>query len=170
MVELGWYSHRVFWHMALGGVFARYPELTLVLTEQSAGWVPAVLGMLDHQYGRFTDPSTAESHFGGELVKKVPEPPSYYWKANCYAGASFFRPVEAPLRHDIGVDKIMWGRTIPTSRAPTPTHWRPCAIPSPGSPRRGGADGRAQRGPRVRVRPRPAGAGRRPGRACASTR
>jgi hypothetical protein len=75
--------------------------------------VPAVLGMLDHQYSRFTDPNTAESHFGGELVKKVPEPPSYYWKANCYAGASFFRPVEAPLRYDIGVDKIMWGQDYP---------------------------------------------------------
>jgi predicted TIM-barrel fold metal-dependent hydrolase len=120
MVELGWFSHRVFWHMALGGVFARYPELRLVLTEQSAGWVPAVLTMLDHQYSRFTDPSTAESHFGGELVKKVPEPPSYYWKANCYAGASFFRPVEAPLRYDIGVDKIMWGQDDPHTEGTYP--------------------------------------------------
>ena len=113
MVELGWFSHRVFWHMALGGAFARYPRLKLVLTEQSAGWVPAVLSMLDHQYSRFRDPGNAESHFGAELVKEVPEPPSHYWKANCFAGASFFRPIEAALRYDIGVDKIMWGQDYP---------------------------------------------------------
>jgi predicted TIM-barrel fold metal-dependent hydrolase len=120
VVELGWFSHRVFWHMALGGVFARYPKLTLVLTEQSAGWVPSVLNMLDHQYERFSDPGTAESLFGGELVKEVPEPPSYYWKANCFAGASFFRPVEAPLRYDIGVEKIMWGQDYPHTEGTYP--------------------------------------------------
>jgi predicted TIM-barrel fold metal-dependent hydrolase len=113
MVELGWFSHRVFWHMAFGGAFAKFPGLKLVLTEQSAGWVPAVLSMLDHQYSRFCDTSTAESHFGGELVKQVTEPPSYYWKRNCFAGASFFRPSEVPLRYDIGVDKIMWGQDYP---------------------------------------------------------
>jgi predicted TIM-barrel fold metal-dependent hydrolase len=113
MVELGWYSHRVFWQMALGGAFARYPKLKLVLTEQSCGWVPQVLNMLDHQYARFCDPGTAESHFGGELVKEVTEPPSYYWNHNCYAGASFLRPCEIPLRDEIGVDRIMWGQDYP---------------------------------------------------------
>ncbi len=113
VVELGWFSHRVFWHMALGGVFARYPRLKLVLTEQSAGWVPSVLRMLDHQYERFRDPTNAESHFGGELIKVVPESPSHYWKTNCYAGASFFRPSEVPLRYEIGIDKIMWGQDYP---------------------------------------------------------
>ena len=40
MIELGWFSHRVFWHLVFGGVFDRHPGLKLVLTEQSAGWVP----------------------------------------------------------------------------------------------------------------------------------
>ncbi len=113
MVELGWFSHRVFWHMVLGGAFAKYPGLRLVLTEQSCGWVPGALEMLDHQYARFHDPSTAESHFGAELVEQVPEKPSHYWERNCYAGASFFRPCETPLRHEIGVDRIMWGQDYP---------------------------------------------------------
>jgi predicted TIM-barrel fold metal-dependent hydrolase len=113
MVELGWFSHRVFWHMAFGGVFARYPRLKLVLTEQSSGWIPATLSMLDHQYGRFTDDGNAEAHFGAELVKAIPEPPSFYWRNNCFVGASFLRPNEAPLRYDIGIDKIMWGQDYP---------------------------------------------------------
>src|SRR6478752_3074286 len=63
MVELGWFSHRVFWHMVIGGAFARYPGIKLILTEQSSGWVPGTLDMLDHQFRRFRDPNTAESHF-----------------------------------------------------------------------------------------------------------
>jgi predicted TIM-barrel fold metal-dependent hydrolase len=120
MVELSWFSHRVFWHLAFGGVFARFPRIKLVLTEQSTGWVPGVLGMLDHQYKRFLDPNTAESHFGGELVKQVTEFPSHYWKTNCYAGASFFRPNEAPLRYEIGVDRIMWGQDYPHTEGTYP--------------------------------------------------
>ncbi len=46
-------------------------------------------------------------------MKVVTEPPSYYWKHNCFAGASFFRPSEVPLRYEIGVDKIMWGQDYP---------------------------------------------------------
>jgi predicted TIM-barrel fold metal-dependent hydrolase len=120
MVELGWFSHRVFWHMAFGGAFARHPGLKLVLTEQSAGWVPGVLTMMDHAYSRFRNPDTAESRFGGELVKAVTEPPSYYWQRNCYVGASFLRPCEAPLRYDIGVDRIMWGSDFPHTEGTYP--------------------------------------------------
>jgi len=120
MVELGWFSHRVFWHMVIGGAFARYPGITLILTEQSSGWVPGTLDMLDHQFRRFRDPNTAESHFGAEVVKTVTELPSHYWHTNCYAGASFFRPCETPLRHEIGVDRIMWGQDYPHIEATYP--------------------------------------------------
>jgi predicted TIM-barrel fold metal-dependent hydrolase len=113
MLELGWFSHRVFWHLVLGGAFHRFPGLKLVLTEQSCGWVPGVLATLDHQYSRLADPNTAESHFGAGLIAQVPEKPSYYWENNCFAGASFMRPTEAPLRYEIGLDKIMWGQDYP---------------------------------------------------------
>lgn len=113
MVELGWFSHRVFWHLAFGGVFARFPTLKLVLTEQSAGWVPATLATLDHQYQRFTMAGAAEAHFGGDLAATMTLAPSEAWARQCFAGASFFRPGECALRHEIGVDKIMWGQDYP---------------------------------------------------------
>jgi predicted TIM-barrel fold metal-dependent hydrolase len=120
MLELAWFSHRVFWHMVLGGAFARFPGLKLILTEQASGWVPGVLATLDHQYSRLADPNTAESHFGAGLVEQVPEKPSYYWENNCYAGASFFRPSEAPLRYEIGLSKIMWGQDYPHTEGTYP--------------------------------------------------
>ena len=60
IIELSWYSHRVFWHMLFGNVFSRHPRLRLALTEQSSGWVPPVLAMLDSQYNRFQVPGTSE--------------------------------------------------------------------------------------------------------------
>ena len=147
------------------------PGLKLVLTEQSAGWVPAVLKMLDHQYSRFCDPGTAESHFGGELVKEVTEPPSYYWAHNCYAGASFLRPSRDPAapRDRRRPDHV--GPGLPAHRGHVPVHHRGAAqhVRRPAG-RRGRADGGPHRGRRVRLRPRRARAGRRAGRPDASTR
>ena len=39
--------------------------------------------------------------------------PSEVWRENCFVGASFMRPHEAPLRDRIGLDKIMWGSDYP---------------------------------------------------------
>ncbi|OOK74544.1 amidohydrolase family protein [Mycobacterium kansasii] len=39
--------------------------------------------------------------------------PSQYWARQCYAGASFLRPVECAQRHRIGVDRIMWASDYP---------------------------------------------------------
>jgi predicted TIM-barrel fold metal-dependent hydrolase len=113
MIELGWFSHRVFWHMVFGGAFGRHPGLKLVLTEQSAGWVPGALALLDHHYERFLTPGAAEAHFGGAIAAEMKMSPSECWNQNCYAGASFFRPSECKVRYKIGVDRIMWGQDYP---------------------------------------------------------
>ena len=120
VVELAWYSHRVFWHMLFGNVFSRHPRLKLVLTEQASGWVPSVLGMLDSQYKRFKTPGTAESRFGAELASQMDLSPSETWARNCFLGSSFLRPAECELRYDIGVDKIMWGQDYPHTEGTFP--------------------------------------------------
>jgi hypothetical protein len=69
--------------------------------------------MLDHQFSRFSRAGAAEAHFGGGLVGGERLAPSEAWARNCYAGASFLRPGECALRHEIGVDRIMWGQDYP---------------------------------------------------------
>jgi predicted TIM-barrel fold metal-dependent hydrolase len=113
MFELGWYSHRLLWSMIFAGVFERHPGLKLVLTEQSVGWVPGVLSMMDHTFARFRTDGTAESYFGGALAKAIPRQPSEYWARQCYGGASFFRRSECDIRDQIGVPNIMWGQDYP---------------------------------------------------------
>ena len=120
MIELSWFSHRVFWHMLFGNVFSRHPRLKLALTEQASGWIPSVLTMLDQQFSRFKTPGTAESTFGGELADKMGMSPSETWARNCFAGSSFLRPSECALRYEIGVDKIMWGQDYPHTEGTYP--------------------------------------------------
>src|SRR5207248_364370 len=74
---------------------------------------PAMLRSLDHTFEQYLDPKMQESAFGGPAAKKMSLKPSEYWARQCYTGASFFRPVECAVRHDIGVDKIMWGSDYP---------------------------------------------------------
>ena len=64
--------------------------------------------------------SAAEYQFGGEVATKMQLTPAEYFARNCYVGASFIRPVEATLRHDIGVDRIMWGSDFPHSEGSFP--------------------------------------------------
>ena len=127
MVETTWFSHRALWHLLFGGAFKRHPGLRLVLTEQGSGWIPGVLDMLDYYHRRLvgaatraatappdTDrPQTAESKFGAGLAESMGDSPHEVWDRNCFVGASFMRAHEVPLRHRIGLDKIMWGSDFP---------------------------------------------------------
>src|SRR5581483_11860062 len=46
--------------------------------------------------------------------------PTEYFARNCWVGASFIRRVEAELRHEIGVDRIMWGSDFPHTEGSYP--------------------------------------------------
>jgi predicted TIM-barrel fold metal-dependent hydrolase len=122
LVEQGWYSHRALWQLIFAGVFERHPTLKFVMTEQGgSSWLPGLLQFLDFYYHRFRDGGeTVEAHFGGPAASALSMTPSEYWHRNCYMGASFMRRVEAPLRHQIGVDRIMWGVDYPHSEMTYP--------------------------------------------------
>ncbi|MFD0690771.1 amidohydrolase family protein [Actinomadura fibrosa] len=114
IVEVSWYAHRALWHLIFGGVFERHPDLRFVLTEQGSDWIPGVLRTLDYYFDRFrSGDATAEAKFGGPAASRLSLRPSEYFARNCHVGATFMKPSEIPLRHDIGVDRIMWGSDFP---------------------------------------------------------
>jgi hypothetical protein len=89
------------WQMMLGGVFDRFPDLKVLLTEIRLDWIPATLAHLDAVY---------EENRGSLPATRAP---SEYWPTNFMAGASFIHKAEVEHRHELGVDTILFGRDFP---------------------------------------------------------
>jgi predicted TIM-barrel fold metal-dependent hydrolase len=87
-----------------GGVFERHPDLTFVITESKADWVPSRLAFLDGVY---------EDKLFAHVKETVKHKPSEYWNRQCYVAASFMARDEALMRHKIGLDRLMWGADYP---------------------------------------------------------
>lgn len=118
--ETAWWAHRILWHLILNGTLERHPGLTLVLTEQGSGWIPAILDSLDITAARYGRPNSAIARFAGPSAGSLPRPPSEYWARQCLVGASFMRRSEVAERHGIGVDRIMWGTDYPHYEGTSP--------------------------------------------------
>jgi predicted TIM-barrel fold metal-dependent hydrolase len=101
--DLFYFSRRGLMYLIWAGVFERYPNLKLVFTEQRSDWVPEALSMMDSIY---------HSEFQ-DFRQLIPEAPSHYFNQNCYVGVSFMARFEAEARHDVGVNRLMWGRDYP---------------------------------------------------------
>jgi len=108
-LDLDYIPARAMWTLMLAGVFDRYPTLQLALTEVRADWVPATLAVLNEYLASGETP----------LKKR----PSEYWQSNCWAGASAIKQSEVRLRHEIGVDRMMFGRDYPHPESTWPNTW-----------------------------------------------
>ncbi|HUA95330.1 MAG TPA: amidohydrolase family protein [Acidimicrobiales bacterium] len=120
LVELPWFSHRPVWHLIFGGIVERHPSLRVVLTEQGLAWIPRGLETLDWFHGRMTHGGAAEANFFGAAAKGMTLTPSEYFARNFHVGASFLRSSESALRHQVGVERIMWGADYPHSEGSFP--------------------------------------------------
>jgi len=106
--EVAMYLVRPLTFMLWGGVFERYPELKVVMTEGTAVWVPEYLALLDQRYG--------EAHYSqklGDFRSHLSMSPADYFRRNVHVGASCMPRREAEMRHEIGLDPIMWGSDYP---------------------------------------------------------
>jgi predicted TIM-barrel fold metal-dependent hydrolase len=114
LLEVTWWAHRAFTHLLVSGAFERHPGLHLVLTEQGTAWIPEELARLDFFFERMGSATgSQEVEWGRPVVGRLSLPPSGYWARQCSVGASFVRPAEVGLRHQVGVDKVMWGSDYP---------------------------------------------------------
>jgi predicted TIM-barrel fold metal-dependent hydrolase len=119
LAETTFWSRRALTHLLVGGVFERFPGLRLVITEQGASWIPAVLDQLDGFWRQARDTGRI-----GEL-KYLPEDltpmaPSEYFHRNVWVAASFPSPLEAASRSLLGADRFLWGSDYPHHEATFP--------------------------------------------------
>ncbi|HIK85540.1 MAG TPA: amidohydrolase [Myxococcales bacterium] len=109
VTEVAWWLTRPLVFMIWAGVFERHPRLKTVVTEGSTIWVPELLQLMDHRY--------AEHHFTAKLGtgyrKHLKMKPSEYFRRNIRVGSSAMSRREAELRHEIGLETIMWGTDYP---------------------------------------------------------
>jgi predicted TIM-barrel fold metal-dependent hydrolase len=112
--EVTWFANRNLAHLIYGGVFERHPDLKVAFTEQGSAWVVAELATLDSTILVMDENKSAQHFFGGdEMTKRLSKLPSEYFATNCYLGSSPLRLAECQMRHQIGVDRIMWGNDFP---------------------------------------------------------
>jgi predicted TIM-barrel fold metal-dependent hydrolase len=118
VMETGFFANRAFWHLVLSGVFDRFPDMKLVMTEQGSQWVPGVLQRMDRFWEMMTQGRIGELDVPEGAVTK--KPASEYWATNCYLGASFPSPEDAALFEEIGLDRVMWGSDYPHNEGTYP--------------------------------------------------
>ena len=109
--EMPFYSTRSLPHLLMSGVFERFPRLRYITTESGCAWVPGMLAGLDRIWGAARKGMLGEFEFAEGAVPD--EPPSFFAKRNAWYGASSPSPRELQGRHEIGVDRILWGSDYP---------------------------------------------------------
>lgn len=111
IMEVPFFSQRGFTQLIWGGVFERFPDLEFILTEAGCAWVPALLERMDGIHMGIQAGMMGEMDYS--QVDSLKQPPSFYAKRNCYFGASFPGKREIDGRHEVGIERILWGSDYP---------------------------------------------------------
>ncbi len=109
--EVLWLSRRGLGQLIFGAVFDRHPNLTVAFVEQRGNWVQQTLHELDSAY--LGVPKNAAMPLLGAPIDMPKKTPSEYWHSNCIIADSFMAPYEAAMRHEIGLQNLMWGTDYP---------------------------------------------------------
>lgn len=121
LLEVTWFSHRALSHLIVSGALERHPDMQLVFTESGTQWIPGELMRLDYFFDRMRTAVGSQEHvWGMPVMERLSLQPSEYFARQCSVGASFMRPYEVPLRHEVGIEKIMWGTDYPHKEASSP--------------------------------------------------
>jgi predicted TIM-barrel fold metal-dependent hydrolase len=118
VMETSFYANRALWHMVWGGVFERFPDLKLILTEQGTDWVLPLLTRMEDLYLQMRGGRIGELGVPAEAVPS--KSPKETFASNIWIGASFPAPSDASRFHEIGLDRIMWGSDYPHHEAVSP--------------------------------------------------
>ena len=102
--EVDMWAQRIFTALVWSGAFERHPDLRLVMTEVGTQWIIERLRVLEFKAGL---------PFFKHFHENLSHGPRGYFEKQCYIGASFLPVHEGAHRHQIGVDRIMWGSDYP---------------------------------------------------------
>jgi predicted TIM-barrel fold metal-dependent hydrolase len=111
VLEASFYSHRPLWALIIAGVFDQYPALKLVIAEAGTSWVRPALNAMDRHHEKILAGNVGVLPLDSAV--RTERRPSEYWSTNCWIGSSFMVREDALERHNVGIDRIMWGSDFP---------------------------------------------------------
>ena len=111
---VGWYNQCVGMGETLGwltfsGVFERYPDLHVIMTEGYAGWLAFAIQFWDHHW---TDSRYKQISAFDRWASKIEAPPGYYLRRQAHA-TFMWDPMAIELRQLTGTDCLLWGNDYP---------------------------------------------------------
>ncbi|HZT08853.1 MAG TPA: amidohydrolase family protein [Chloroflexota bacterium] len=93
--------------MIMTGIFDRFPALHIYFAENQIGWIPIFKEQMDMIYE--VNHVWAERALGLHRLRRKP---SEYVEEHAYWGF-FDDPIGVKLRHEVGIDRIIWGSDFP---------------------------------------------------------
>jgi predicted TIM-barrel fold metal-dependent hydrolase len=100
-------------HLVFGGVFQRFPELQFVFSETGCAWMAVELQRLDGSIAAGRIKGQAAYPLYHRAVESLELTATEYFRRNCNVGVSLMTTVDVEARHQVGVDRLMWGSDYP---------------------------------------------------------
>ena len=113
LYEVFVFTRRPLWFMIFGGVFDRHPDLRVVVSENGVQWLPSLIRDME---------SFFDTHGGAPVRSYLNMRPRDYFEKHVWMGGSLMKRYEAEMRHEIGIDKLMWGADYPHLEGAAPVH------------------------------------------------
>ena len=117
--ESGYFGHRSLFQLVLSGVFERYPGMKFVFTELGGtNWsLPEIQRLDSWVETSLHDPVL--SRFGRSAARGLSMKPSEYFRRNVFL-STLVGPADIACRHDVGMDRILWGADFPHQEGTVP--------------------------------------------------
>ena len=87
--------------------------IPVVVTENGVQWLPSLVRDME---------SFFDTHGGAPVRSYLKMRPSEYVERHVYLGGSLMKRAEAEMRHEIGIDRLMWGADYPHLEGAAPVH------------------------------------------------
>jgi predicted TIM-barrel fold metal-dependent hydrolase len=107
------FFYRTLSHLMLGSVFQRFPKLQFVMTEIGCTWVPPELQRLDGSVRLGRTKGEIAYPLYHRTVETMDKMPSEYWHTNMHIAPSLLTRKDLDVRHQLGIDRMMWGADYP---------------------------------------------------------
>jgi predicted TIM-barrel fold metal-dependent hydrolase len=94
------------------GVFERYPDLHVVMTEGYASWLASAVQFFDHHWSDSRFAALNVHHLDGHNKITLQAPPSFYLRRQVHA-TFMWDPLAIRARDITGIECLLWGNDYP---------------------------------------------------------